>query len=132
MGWALGNVMYDKYPGLPPPNSPQESLFMLIALRRMEAELLSTRALVHAGITSESQVEPIVKAFQEYADKTLPFLANAQNLDQQAEKEALLRFTKIKARINKTELYKKKAALLRKGASKPPDKFKLQPRMPGL
>lgn len=130
MGWALGNVLYDKHPGLPSPNSPLESLFMLISLRRMESELLSTRAIVHASITSESQTEPIIKAFQEYADKTLPFLANAQNLEQQAEKDALLRFTKIKAKINKTELYRKKAALLRKSAA--PSKFKLQPRTPGL
>lgn len=131
MGWALANVWYDKFVGPPPPNTPLESLFMLVALRRMEADLLSTRALVHASMmTPESKPDPTIKAFQEYADKVLPFLAGAQDLERQKEREALMRFTKIKARVKTNDLYRRKAAALRAGSA--PNKFKLQPRMPGL
>lgn len=130
MGWALANVWYDKYEGPPPQNSPLESLFMILAMRRMEADLLATRALVHASMSPDAKPDPTIKAFQEYADKVLPFLAASMDADKQKERDILLRFTKIKARIDKREIYKKQAAALRRGAS--PDKFKLRPRMPGL
>lgn len=133
MGWALGNVWYDKYNGPPPQNSPLESLFMIIAMRRMETDLLSTRALIHASMmTPESKPDPTVKAFQEYADLALPFLAGAQDADKQNERDTLLRFTKVRARINSREVFKKQAARLNKPKGSTPDKFKLRPKMPGL
>jgi hypothetical protein len=103
---------------------------MLVVLRRMEADLLSTRALVHAAMMGpDSKPDPTVKAFQEYADKALPFLAGAQDAEKQKERDALLKFTKIKAKIDKRQIYKKQATRLQ-GAT--PDKFKLRPKMPGL
>lgn len=113
MGWALANVWYDKYPRVPDANSPLESLFMLVTLRRMEAEVLSTRAIVHASMTSDTQVDPTVKAYKEYADKVLPFLAGAQDLELQKEKDALLRFAKTKLQLRNKNLYKKQGAQLR-------------------
>ena len=75
MGWALANVWYDKYDGPPPTNSPLESVFMLLTLRRMEAEALSTRALLTAALIGpEAKADPAVKAYEEYADKVLPRL----------------------------------------------------------
>ncbi len=130
MGWALGNVYYDKHEGIPAANSPLESLFILIALRRMEAELLATRAIVHASITADSNVDPTVKAFKDYADKIMPFLAAAQDQDLQKEKDALLRFAKTKVTLNKKMIYSKQAAHLNKAVGL--DKFKLRPKMPGL
>lgn len=133
MGWALANVWYDKYEGPPPPNTPLESLFMLVVLRRMEADLLSTRALVHASMMTESsKPDPTVKAFQEYADKVLPFLAGAQDLERKKERETLLAFTKLRARINSREVYKEQAARLQRHSTGAPSKFKLRPKMPGL
>lgn len=129
MGWALANVWYDKHEGPPPQDSPLESLFMIVALRRMEADLLSTRAIVHASMTPESNVDPTVKAFKDYADRALPFLAAAQDLEHQQEREALLRFSKTKVRISTKKVYAPKAAKLGKAGA---DKFKLRPRMPGL
>lgn len=106
---------------------------MLIALRRMEADLLSTRALVHAAMmTPESKADPTIKAFQEYADKALPFLAGAQDLERQKERETLLAFTKLRARIDKKEIYKKQAQQLAKHSTGAPSKMKLRPKMPGL
>jgi hypothetical protein len=130
VGWALANVWYDKYDGPPPQNSPLESLFMILVLRRMETDLLATRALVHASMTAESNVDPTVKAFKEYTDRALPFLAGAQDLEKQAEIEALLRFSKVKVGINKKMLYQKQAAQLKRGEAS--SRFKLKPKMPGL
>ncbi len=130
MGWALANVWYDMHEGPPAQHTPLESLFILIALRRMEAELLATRAIVHASLTNESNVDPIVKAYKEYADKALPFLSGAQDLEKQKEVEALLRFSKTKVSINKKALYKKQAEQLKRGDAH--SRFKLKPRMPGL
>lgn len=104
---------------------------MLVKLRRMEADLLATRALVHASLTPDSKVDPIIKAFQEYADKVLPFLSGAQDIDKQKEREALFKFTKVQARINTKSIYKEQAAKLAR-TRKTPEQFKLRPRMPGL
>lgn len=132
MGWALANVWYDKYEGPPATNSPLESLFMLVSIRRMEAELLSTRALVHASMmTPDSKPDPTIKAFQDYADKILPFLAASQDLERQKERETLLAFTKLRARIDKKEIYKQQAAQLNKH-QRSPARHKIRPRMPGL
>ena len=129
MGWALANVWYDKHEGPPPQNSPLESLFILLVLHRMEAELLATRALVHASMTSESS-DPTVKAFKEYADKALPFLANAQDIDKQKEIDALLKFSKVRARIDRKAIYREQAEHLRRGETF--KNLKLKPKMPGL
>ena len=102
---------------------------MILAMRRMEADLLATRAVVHASLTPDSQVDPTIKAFKEYADKLLPFIATAQDMDKQQEREALFRFSKVKAKINKKMIYAKHAQKLNKTV---PEKFKLKPRMPGL
>jgi len=133
VGWALANVWYDKYPATPPPNSPLESVFMLVALRRMEAEALSTRALLTAALTGpEAKVDPAVKAYEEYADKVLPFLANAQDVEKEKEKAALLNFMKTKARLKMSEVYKKQAEQIRNRPQPgtPPKKFNLRPKMP--
>lgn len=132
MGWALANVWYDKYEGPPPPNTPLESVFMLVAMRRMEADLLATRALVHASLSPDAKPDPTIKAFQEYADKAIPFLATAQDLERKKERDALLAFTKLKARIDKKTIYKKQAEQLQRHSTGAPSKFKLRPRMPGL
>lgn len=103
---------------------------MILVLRRMETELLATRALVHASMTAESNVDPTIKAYKEYTDLALPFLAGAQDLEKQKEIEALLRFSKVKVGINKKMLYQKQADQLKRGEAS--SRFKLKPKMPGL
>lgn len=104
---------------------------MLVALRRMEADLLATRALVHSTITQES-LKPAVKAYTEYADKVLPFLAAAQDMDRVKEREALLKFVKQKLKIDKKYVYRKQAAQLAARGVGMGSKFKLRSRAPGL
>lgn len=123
-------MWYDKYHGPPAPNSPLESLFILVKLRRMEAELLSTRAQIHAALSKDGSMDPVIKAFQEYADKMFPFLANAQDTKLQDEKKALEKFSRTKARINLREVYKGKAQRLKSPA--PPKHINIKPKMPGL
>lgn len=112
---------------------------MLVAMRRMEADLLATRALVHASIT-ENNVKPAVKAYTEYADKLLPFLAKAGEDENKREREALLKFVKRPARISKKYIYQKQIERMQQrgvGMGSTPgagatSKFKLRPRSPGL
>jgi hypothetical protein len=106
---------------------------MLVALRRMEAEALSTRAILMASLVGpEAKVDPAVKAYQEYADKVLPFLADAQDVEKEREKKALLDFMKVKAKLNMPKIYKKQAEEMRTrpkpGAA--PKRFNLRPKMP--
>lgn len=125
-------MWYDKYLGPPPQKTPLESLFMLVALRRMEASLLSTRALVHASITADTNIKPAVKAYTEYADTMMPFLASAQDLDKQKAREALLKFVKVRAKIDKSYVYKKQAQQLAQRGIIAGGKFNLRSRTPGL
>jgi hypothetical protein len=106
---------------------------MLLALRRMEAEALSTRALLTAALVGpEAKVDPAVKAYEEYADKVLPFLANAQDIEKEKEKSALLNFMKTKARLNMPSIYKKLAdeKRTRPQPGKAPKRFNLKPKLP--
>ena len=48
MGWARANMLYDLYGRPPPAGSLLESVFMVLAKRRQEQELLRTRVLVEA------------------------------------------------------------------------------------
>lgn len=106
---------------------------MILKIQRMEAELLSTRALVHASMmTPDSKADPTIKAFQEFADRQLPFLATAQDLERKKERETLIAFTKIRARIDKKEVYKQQAQQLQRHSTGAPSKMKLRPKMPGL
>jgi hypothetical protein len=105
---------------------------MLVALRRMEAEALSTRALLTAALTGpEAKVDPAVKAYEEYADKVLPFLANAQDIDKEKEKQALFAFMKQKVNIVMPKVYKKMAeeARARPKPTSAPKKFNLRPKI---
>lgn len=83
-------------------------------------------------MTPESKADPTIKAFQEYADKALPFLAASQDLERQKERETLLAFTKLRARIDKKEIYKKQAQQLQRHSTGAPARHKLRPKMPGL
>lgn len=105
---------------------------MLVKLRRMEAELLSTRALVHASLTAESHMKPVIKAYEEYADKVLPFLAAAADQDKQREREALFKFVKYSAKIDKKYIYKRQHEALSRNAKLPGKQFRMRSRTPGL
>jgi hypothetical protein len=82
-GWALANVWYDKYPGVPTRGSPLETLFLFVSIQRKEAELLATRSLVRGQFAvlakSPETAKSAYDAYQAYADAMFPFLEQAAN-----------------------------------------------------
>ena len=106
-------MWYDKYQGVPPANGPLESLFVLVYLRRQEAELLATRALVASSLAEEEKKEAI-SAFDTYCEKMFPFWKRAEDLDVDVQRKELLRMVKHPLRINMSEIYKAQAKALRR------------------
>lgn len=82
-GWALANVWYDKYPGVPPRGSPLETLFIYVHVARKEAELLATQTLVRCQFALLSKTPEGAKsayeAYQNYAGVMFPMLERAAN-----------------------------------------------------
>jgi hypothetical protein len=91
-------MLYDLASAPPEPGSLLESVFMLIATRRREAELFKTEALVTAvlGAGGES-FEPIEKALQAYKASLFPFLEAEKDRRAKMAKEALKQWTAHKA-----------------------------------
>jgi hypothetical protein len=121
VGWARANVLYDKHVGPPPRNSPLESVFLLVFIRRQEADLLATRALVRSMINlSESQEleEEAIKAFEDYCGKMFPFWKRAEDLEVDDQRQALMKIINKPLRINMPELYKTQAAALKMKAKR--------------
>ena len=106
MGWALVNMMYDKFPGLPPKGSPLGSLFFLVLLERKQNELLSTRAMVQAMLVSADDKDPAIEAYHAYFDQTFPFLERAKNKEHEEGRAALLEFAKHPARLDMRPIWK--------------------------
>jgi hypothetical protein len=111
-------MWYDKYPGMPPRNSPLESLFTLVYLQRQEAQLLSTRALVQVSMpTHQEAQDPAIKAFQKYCDTMFPFLDRASNQEEEQARAQLREFVKRPARIQLRPVWKAQAEHAKRMAS---------------
>jgi hypothetical protein len=82
-GWALANVWYDRYLGVPPRGSPLETLFLFVYLQRKETELLETRTIVRgqwALLTKDpAAAKASFEAYQAYSEAMFPFLEQAAN-----------------------------------------------------
>lgn len=87
-------MLYDLASAPPEPGSLLESVFLLIATRRREAELFQTEALVSAVVGTVSQdFEGIEKALQSYKSTMFPFLEAERGKRQEMAKEALKQWT---------------------------------------
>jgi len=129
--------LYDKYQGLPPRNSPLESVFLLVYIRRQEADLLATRALVRSILNlSESKEleEEAIKAFEDYCERMFPFWKRAEDLEVDEQRKALMELVKKPLKIKLPELYRAQAAMLRKKTkgsqqrARIPNRLKMKPR----
>jgi hypothetical protein len=107
VGWALANMWYDKFDGMPPRGSPLESLFILVYLQRQEAHLLATRAIVQSTIPEGSAAKPAIEAFQKYCDTMFPFIKKAETEDEHHQR--LAEFIKHRAKIDLRPIYKAQA-----------------------
>lgn len=127
-GWALANMWYDKYDGLPPRGSPLESLFLLVYLQRQEADLLATRALVQSTLPEGQAAKPAIEAFQKFVDRMFPFIESASK--ESADHERLRDFVKQPVRIDLRPVYAAQAESAKRNAAL--RHSRLKPSIPGV
>jgi len=88
-------LLYDKTVQIPEPGSLLESVLLLIVLKRNEAELYRTEALVTAAAAAHTgQYELISKTFRNYKSALLPFLETEKKRTDDEVKKALDDWTK--------------------------------------
>jgi hypothetical protein len=116
-------MLYDLAQELPPAGSLLESIFLLIALRKREAEVLQTEAIIVAVAGAQSgQIDLIQKSLRQYKNSVLPFL-EAEKTKQDVDMKALLKHWVDKKAFTVRPLWraadsKKMHSQLRRGAEK--------------
>lgn len=87
-------MLYDLASGPPEPGSLLESVFLLLSLRRREAELFQTDALVTAILAAGSdKFDPVERALEAYKNAMFPFLEAERGKKSDMAKEALKQWT---------------------------------------
>lgn len=91
-------MLYDLASGPPEPGSLLESVFLLISLRRREAELFQTEAIITAVLAAGSdKFEPVEQALKAYKDAMFPFLEAEKTKRADLAKKALEQWTSHRA-----------------------------------
>lgn len=124
-------MWYDKYQGIPPRGSLLETVFVLVHLQRLNAELLSTRAMVQGLVglhESKKTSDAAIEAFQDYCNKMFPFMRRAMDTEREQAIKTLTEFTKHPARIALHPVYKERAEHAKRMATL--KRFKLKPQLP--
>lgn len=114
MGWVTANLLYDRLSGVPKPGSPLESILSLVFIKRAEAELLATKALVIASLHPDKKGDPTVDAFVEYANTLLPWLKQAAEKKSTEAKKALERFVQQPVVINTGAMWRQRVEVAKK------------------
>jgi hypothetical protein len=87
-------MLYDLASTPPEPGSMLESVFLLVSLRKREAELLQTEALITTILGAASEkYEPIETALKAYKNAMFPFLESENIKRADMAKEALKQWT---------------------------------------
>jgi hypothetical protein len=87
-------MLYDLASTPPEPGSMLESVFLLVSLRKREAELLQTEALITTILGAASEkYEPIETALKAYKNAMFPFLESEKIKRADMAKEALKQWT---------------------------------------
>ena len=87
-------MLYDLATEPPEPGTLLESVFLLVSLRRREAELLQTEALALAPLVASSgKVEVLTEALKAYKNALFPFLPAEVEKEKKDIQEALKRWT---------------------------------------
>jgi len=87
-------MLYDLASGPPEPGSLLESVFLLLSLRRREAELFQTEAIITAVLgAGTDKIEPIEEALKAYKSSMFPFLEAEKTKRSVMVKEALKQWT---------------------------------------
>jgi hypothetical protein len=89
-------MLYDLSDGPPPPGSLLESVFLLIAKRRQEAQFFATKILMEAAIIPhvKDQGDVLAKTYEAYRDAMFPFLAGETKRAAKSTKKQLEQWTK--------------------------------------
>ena len=92
MGWARAQMLYDLADGPPLPGSPLESIYLLTAKRRQEAELRKTEALAMAAAAPHLKDggKLLSDALAEYRNVLMPFLSSVEKA-REVDSKALLK-----------------------------------------
>lgn len=124
----MANVWYDKYPSVPPRDSPLETLFVFVGIQRKEAELLATRSLVRGQFAvlarSTESAQAAYDAYQAYADSMFPFLEQAANTTT-SDHSRLMEHVKYPMQIDTKMVRHDRAKVARAAGLR---KFKLEPK----
>lgn len=91
-------MLYDLASKPPPPGSLLESTFLLVSLRRREAELFQTESIITAILgTKAEKFEPIEEALKAYKNAMFPFIQAETLKRSEMAKKALEQWTSHKA-----------------------------------
>lgn len=116
-------MLYDLASTPPEPGSLLESVFLLISLRRREAELYQTESIVAAivGAGVENSGEVVQSALDTYKDTLFPFLAGEKLRKDEDSRKVLEYWSKQVFRVKplwEAGTSKKVHSRLRRGAEK--------------
>jgi len=116
-------MLYDLASSPPEPGSLLESLFLLVSMRRREAELYQTEVLLTSIIGSATgDLKQLEKAFKAYRDVLFPFLGKKKIKDEDFHRRVLKEWAgKMAFRVRPlwaANVSKKMHSQLRKGAER--------------
>lgn len=125
MGWARAQMLYDLADGPPLPGSSLESVYLLTAKRRQEAELRKTEALAMAAAAPHLKEggKLLSDALAEYRRALMPFLSKSEK-SKEVDQKALLKHWAEKRVFKVRPLsphggdHRKVVSKLRKGAER--------------
>jgi len=87
-------MMYDLAKEPPEPGSLLESVFLMISLRRREAELFQAEAIIAAIVGARAQkYEAVEESLRAFKNAMFPFLEGAKNRKEDLAKKALEQWT---------------------------------------
>lgn len=82
-------MLYDTS-GVPDPGSLLESVFLLMAKKRREADYFKTKLLVEAALAPHAKdSDGLMKAFESYRESMFPFLESETEKQKQRDKDLL-------------------------------------------
>ncbi len=115
-------MLYDLAKEPPRSETLLESVFILIAKRRQEAEYFKTKAIVASNLaTTEEGVKLLNEALDDYRSRLFPFLAGEKKKLDKDTKKALEQWTNKVLKIRplwRAQEHKSVVSRLRKGAER--------------
>lgn len=98
MGWARSQMLYDLADGPPLPGSLLESVYLLTAKRKQEAELRKTEVLAMAAAAPHMKEggKLLTEALEEYRKVLMPFLGKEKTKEEADQRTLLKHWTEKK------------------------------------